>query len=291
MSKQLESLADIRARKAALKIHAADKATEIAATINDVVAVTTAVVEQLEAQRDFYLAYKDKFPHAGPQKDNDSTVVISGDDWCNSFGFNVRTVQRWAVLVLEEGFEKKKSEILARCMKNIRLDQAANFSSDSVEWYTPERYIEAAREVMGGIDLDPASNDEANKVVRATQFFTKKDDGLRRDWFGKVFLNPPYGKKEGDSLASMFCQKAVAEYDLGNTEACIILVNSSHSQLWQAPLYDFSVCFVDHRIKFVSGDGEENQNPTFQNIFVYLGKNEAEFSKVFSDLGYVMKKM
>ena len=64
--------------------------------------------------------------------------------------------------------------------------------SSSVEWNTPEEYIESARKVMGSIDLDPASSAYAQKTVKATRHFTKVDDGLTKDWEGTVFLNPPY---------------------------------------------------------------------------------------------------
>jgi hypothetical protein len=49
------------------------------------------------------------------------------------------------------------------------------------ERYTPAQYIEAARSVMGTIDLDPATSKHAQKTVRAKRFFTAEDDGLARD--------------------------------------------------------------------------------------------------------------
>lgn len=52
----------------------------------------------------------------------------------------------------------------------------------SHEWYTPQRYIEAAREVLGGIDLDPASSALANETVKAARYFTIDDDGLSKTW-------------------------------------------------------------------------------------------------------------
>lgn len=40
-------------------------------------------------------------------------------------------------------------------------------SSQSNEWFTPARYVEAAREVLGSIDLDPASCEAGNRIVQA----------------------------------------------------------------------------------------------------------------------------
>ena len=49
-------------------------------------------------------------------------------------------------------------------------------------WYTPARYIEAARTVLGEIDLDPASDARGQSVVQAKQFFTLADHSLLRPW-------------------------------------------------------------------------------------------------------------
>lgn len=66
-------------------------------------------------------------------------------------------------------------------------------SSASDEWYTPPEYIEFAHSVMGGIDLDPASNEIAQHWIRAARYFTINDNGLEMPWHGRVWLNPPYG--------------------------------------------------------------------------------------------------
>ncbi len=167
----------------------------------------------------------------------------------------------------------------------------ANYSSETNEWYTPAAYLQSVREFLGGIDLDPASNALANETVQAKEIYTANDNGLAMPWNGRVFVNPPYGVENGQSVAGRFCTKAIEEHAAGNASEVIILVNSVHSQKWQAPLYDHAVCLVDHRIKFVTGDGGENENPTFQNIFVYLGPRKEEFAAAFSKFGYVMEKI
>jgi len=279
--------------KGSMEIHAADAGEKIAQRIKDPTALKNALTTKLRSQREFAEHYRGIFQPGQPQKYSDSSGRISSGVYCRQYGFSDRTVRRWCDRLLDTAkFEAENNAIEMRCWKLMEMWEAANFSSESVQWYTPKQYIDAVRNVFDGhIDLDPATNDLANETVQAAQIFTEEDDGLEQDWHGNVFMNPPYGKKDGDSLAGMFCEKAVAEYELGNSDQTIILVNSVHSQKWQGVLYDYVVCFVDHRIQFVSGDGEENKNPTFQNIFIYLGKNKEAFKKAFSKFGYVMAKI
>ena len=77
-------------------------------------------------------------------------------------------------------------------------------SSETNEHYTPREYPDAAREVMGAIDLDPASSEQANALIRSTDYFTAVDNGFVRHWHGRVWLNPPGGKcdSEGVSVTS-----------------------------------------------------------------------------------------
>ena len=60
-------------------------------------------------------------------------------------------------------------------------------ASGNDEYYTPFEVVQAARFAMNGIDLDPASNHIAQKVVEATKYYTKEDDGLSKEWSGRVF--------------------------------------------------------------------------------------------------------
>ena len=60
------------------------------------------------------------------------------------------------------------------------------------ENYTPREIIIDVKKVLGSINLDPASCFLAQETIQAENFFTEKEDGLNQNWYGNVFLNPPY---------------------------------------------------------------------------------------------------
>lgn len=160
-------------------------------------------------------------------------------------------------------------------------------ASTENEWYTPAKYIEAAREVLGGIDLDPASSDRANQTVKAARFYIAADDGLDQPWSGRVWLNPPYGR-----LAGEFTGRLVREYTAGEVEAAILLVNAYCTDTdWFQPLSDYRLCFTDHRIDFDSAGREKNTTSTHGSVFVYLGPENEAFQKRFSEFGAVVGRI
>jgi ParB family chromosome partitioning protein len=161
-------------------------------------------------------------------------------------------------------------------------------SSKSNEWYTPSRYVEAARSVLGCIDLDPASCDIANRTVQAMRYFTADEDGLSQKWCGKVWLNPPYGKIGGRSAAGVWASKLVSEYDAGRVSEAVLLVNSATSEKWFSDLWRFPICFTDHRIRFNTENGP-GPSPTHGSAFVYVGPDYDKFREIFSQFGTIVR--
>lgn len=154
-------------------------------------------------------------------------------------------------------------------------------------WFTPPHIIEAARAALGAIDLDPASCAEANKVVKAATFYTAEQDGLRKTWGGRVFLNPPYDRVS----ISRFTLKLVDAYNDGTVSAAIALVNNSTDTYWWQELLREAqaVCFIMGRVRFTLPRALKRKTTTpFQgSTAMYLGPNPFVFTHEFSALGLV----
>ena len=152
------------------------------------------------------------------------------------------------------------------------------------EWYTPPEYVEAARACLGSIDLDPATAPVAQKTVRAARFFTRDDDGLRHDWRGRVWLNPPYSQPD----IARFIDKLLAEVDAGRSTQAILLTHNYTDTGWfhAAAGRCAAICFTRGRIRFVSASGEIAA-PTQGQAFFYFGAGTDRFHETFGSFGFI----
>lgn len=193
---------------------------------------------------------------------------------------------------------------------------AANIrhSSETNEHYTRPDTVALVRAVLGDIDLDPASSAEANKVIRAREYFTSRTNGLDREWGGRVFLNPPGGqlglskkaKEANPQLAARIAaerlqwgtrsrsvawwRKLATEFQARRVSSAIFIGFSLEilqtSQEMEgatfATPFDFTFCIPRTRLRF------DGNSPTHANVIVYLGSDRAVFRRVFESVGKVV---
>lgn len=178
----------------------------------------------------------------------------------------------------------------------------ALLSSESNEWYTPPKYVELARQVMGSIDLDPASNEIAQKWVQAKTWYSKDDDGLKQPWRGNVWLNPPYGQRsqaKGIYGASAWIERAIEAHMSSSIRSCILLVRGDSEGL--RALLEIAPSCDPGRIDFIRpedglafqpsllGEAEaipsRKGNPVPGCSFYYLGPTPKTFAEVFRQCG------
>ncbi len=156
-------------------------------------------------------------------------------------------------------------------------------NSGENEWYTPPEYIEAVVNVMGGIDLDPASSDAANQTVKAAKYFTKENSGLDKHWAGRVFMNPPYAS----GLIGKFVSKFTHHRNNGDIQEAIVLVNNATDTSWFVELVGCAsaVVFSKGRVKFLDPDGKPGA-PLQGQAFIYCGDNPKKFVGEFMRFGW-----
>ena len=204
------------------------------------------------------------------------------------------TIHRWRKRLKDsKKFDATLLAALERCVKvgearQGHSDYAKLTNSGDYEWYTPPEYIHAARDVLGAIDLDPASSDRAQQAVRAARYFTKNDDGLKGAWHGRVWLNPPFAQP----LISEFVAKIVAEHNAGRIDAAIMLTNNSTDTGWfhEALAASDAICFTRGRIKFYKDEGEKAA-PLQGQAFFYFGDDVVGFVERFSGIGAVVGRL
>lgn len=163
----------------------------------------------------------------------------------------------------------------------------ANIHADSGNhnWGTPLYIRDLAILTMGSIDLDPASSISANKTIVASHIFTSEDDGLKHDWFGNVWLNHPFSKRNN----KLWPSKLINEYTKGNVIQACCITFASTSEKWFKPLMSYSQVYISGRVNYINIDtGLEVKGVTKGSVITYLGDDIKSFIYYFKTIGDVM---
>jgi phage N-6-adenine-methyltransferase len=265
-----------------------DVLAEMAARVRDWPLMLRAAEQKLADIEELLGWWGKNVPRKGRRKGSTDRVLLSQEEAENVCGYNHVQIVRWHKA--RQAREKFLSQIIQAACRKAGVEPPENHRAEGTgdnEWYTPARYVEIARSVMGGIDLDPASNDVAQGWIKAKKYFTVKDNGLMREWHGRVWLNPPYAQP----LIGHFIDKMVAERGAGRVDQAIVLTHNYTDTAWFHTALGGAdmVCLTRGRIKFVDADGGECA-PTQGQAFFYYGSHLEAFATAFAPIGAVLAK-
>jgi ParB family chromosome partitioning protein len=159
---------------------------------------------------------------------------------------------------------------------------AALHSGD--EAYTPALLVEAARTVMGGIDLDPASCATAQQVLQARTWYGEQLGGLAQHWRGRMWLNPPF------SEPLPWAKTTICHWRAGDVSVALLLVRGDTSTEYSGLLARAApgVCFlprVDFWPQRINPKTGKPSSSDFPVLLWYLGADVARFRSVFDRYG------
>lgn len=132
------------------------------------------------------------------------------------------------------------------------------------EWYTPFDIITC----LGEFDLDPCS--PINPLWHTAKvMYNKNDDGLSKEWYGRVWLNPPYSRP----LIEHFMRKMARH---GNGIA--LLFNRCDNAMFHDIIFPTATAmkFLRKRIRFYRPDGTRGGSPGCGSVLIAWGEDNAD---------------
>lgn len=114
---------------------------------------------------------------------------------------------------------------------------------------------------FGPFDLDPCA---APDNAKCAKYFTAWDDGLAREWTGRVWMNPPYGRTIGDWM-----RKAYESSLAGALVVCLVPARTD-TAWWHDYAIKGQIRFIRGRLKF---GGHENSAPFPSALVVFSLQN------------------
>lgn len=126
-------------------------------------------------------------------------------------------------------------------MADIRATQSSNKDDWETPWWLVKA-IERNLTLKHGFDLDPAATSLTKK---GHDYFDEEANGLRHDWYGNVFVNPPY------SAISAWMKKGYDEAKKGNANVTMLVAARTDTRWWWDYARHGTVWFIKGRIKFV----------------------------------------
>lgn len=157
------------------------------------------------------------------------------------------------------------------------------YSNESPDWHVPAAIVDAVVTLFTEIDLDPCSNAygaEAN--VPAKHHFTAADDGLSRDWNGKIVLKTPYGREIGKWTARL-----KHEISNGHISEAVVMIPAQVDTRWfnDVGKEGYLWCAVE------GGPAPETKTAPFPYAIFYIGSRLDEFYHIFKRFGPIYRSL
>lgn len=146
--------------------------------------------------------------------------------------------------------------------------------SRQTRWLTPKPLVDS----LGPFDLDPCGA-PGHPLAKITYLLEDGNDGLRDMWFGRVWLNPPYGKEAEPFLTRLADHGVGTALIFARTETRVF-----HEQVWNRAS---GVLFLRGRIRFLdSKKVVASANAGAPSCLVAYGKLDAAMLRLTPVAGH-----